>query len=104
MGLFDKLFGTRSEREIKKFSKQVDDILALEETYKALSDEQLRGKTQELKDRLAAVGLPVMDIWELKEKTEIITGKPKALTKGDRVVAEVIGRNGLLQDSIFNVI
>ena len=54
MGLFDKIFGTRSEREIKKFIKQVDAVLALEETYAALSDEQLRGKTQEFKDRLAA--------------------------------------------------
>ena len=53
MGLFDKLFGTRSEREIKKFTKQVDAILALEEEYKALTDEQLRGKTQEFKNRLA---------------------------------------------------
>ena len=41
MGLFDKLFGTRSEREIKKFSGQVDRILALEETYRQLTDEQL---------------------------------------------------------------
>ena len=47
MGLFDKMFGTRSEREIKKFSKQVDAIMALEDTYKALTDEQLRAKTDE---------------------------------------------------------
>ena len=53
MGLFDKVFGTRSEREIKKFSKQVDAILALEDEYKALSDEQLKSKTAEFKDRLA---------------------------------------------------
>ena len=53
MGLFDKMFGTRSEREIKKFSKQVDAILALEPEYKALSDEQLKAKTQDFKDRLA---------------------------------------------------
>ena len=53
MGLFNKIFGTRSEREIKKFSKQVDAILALEDEYKALSDEQLRAKTWEFKNRLA---------------------------------------------------
>ena len=53
MGLFDKVFGTRSQREIKKFSKQVDAILALEDEYKALSDEQLKAKTREFKDRLA---------------------------------------------------
>ena len=38
MGLFDKVFGTRSEREIKKFAKQVDAILALEDSYRALTD------------------------------------------------------------------
>ena len=53
MGLFDKLFGTRSEREIKKFSGQVDRILALEETYRQLTDEQLQAKTAEFKARLA---------------------------------------------------
>ena len=44
-----------------------------------------------------------MDINELKEKTERITGKPNKLQKGDRVVAEVIGRNGNLCDRIYNV-
>ena len=53
MGLFDKVFGTRSERKIKKFAKQVDAILALEDSYRALTDEQLREKTQQFKDRLA---------------------------------------------------
>ncbi len=53
MGLFDKVFGTRSQREIKKFSGQVDRIMALEETYKALSDDELKAKTPGLKARLA---------------------------------------------------
>lgn len=53
MGLFNKLFGTRSEREIKKFSSQVDQVMALEDTYRKLSDDALRAKTQEFKDRLA---------------------------------------------------
>ncbi len=52
MGLFDKLFGTRSQREIKKIQPTVDKILALEDTYKQLSEEQLRGKTAEFKARL----------------------------------------------------
>ncbi len=54
MGLFEKIFGTRSEREIKKFTRQVDAVMALEETYAQLTDEALRGKTQEFKNRLAA--------------------------------------------------
>ena len=52
MGLFTKLFGTRSERELKKIRPLVDKILGLEDTYKALSEEQLRGKTAEFKARL----------------------------------------------------
>ena len=53
MGLFDKLFGTRSQREIKKIQPTVDKILALENTYKNLSEEELRGKTAQFKQRLA---------------------------------------------------
>ena len=53
MGLFTKIFGTRSQREIKQIQPTVDKILALESEYAALSDEALRGKTQEFKDRLA---------------------------------------------------
>ena len=53
MGLFTKLFGTRSEREIKRISPLVDQILALEEEYKALSEEDLKAKTAQFKERLA---------------------------------------------------
>ena len=52
MGIFDKLFGTRSQRELKKIQPIVDKILALEDTYKKLTEEQLRGKTAEFKARL----------------------------------------------------
>ena len=54
MGLFTKLFGTRSDREIKKIQPTVDKILALENEYKNLSEDALKGKTLEFKDRLAA--------------------------------------------------
>ena len=53
MGLFTKLFGTRSQREIKKIQPTVDKILSLEDAYKALPDEDLKAKTQEFRDRLA---------------------------------------------------
>ena len=54
MGLFKKLFGTRSEREIKKIRPTVDKILALENEYSNLSEDALKAKTQEFKDRLSA--------------------------------------------------
>ena len=53
MGLISKIFGTRSEREIKKIQPIVDKILALEEEYKALSQEALQEKTSIFKARLA---------------------------------------------------
>ena len=53
MGLFTKLFGTRSERELKKIQPMVDKILALEEEYKALSEDDLKAKTAIFKERLA---------------------------------------------------
>ena len=58
----------------------------------------------DLIERLTEAGLPVIDINDLKAKTERITGTPSKLPKGDRVVAEVIGRNGNLLDKIYNVI
>ena len=60
-------------------------------------------KNVELKQRLVDAKLPVIDIQELKEKTERITGAPKHIAKGDRVVAQVIDRYGDLQDNIYNV-
>lgn len=60
-------------------------------------------KNVQLKERLTDAGLPIVDIMELKEKTEKITGKPKKLPKGDRVVAKVISRYGDVLDNIYNV-
>ncbi len=52
MGLFKALFGSYSEREIKRILPLKDKVLELEEEYRALSDEQLRLKTEEFKNRL----------------------------------------------------
>ncbi len=51
MGLINKIFGTRSEREVKKLKAQVDRIEALGEETKRLTDEELRAKTEEFKAR-----------------------------------------------------
>ena len=53
MGLFDKVFGTRSQREVKKIQPLVNKVLALESEYAALSEEALKGKTAVFKERLA---------------------------------------------------
>ncbi len=54
MGLFTKVFGTYSQRELKSIYPIVDKITALEEAYKSLTDAQLQAKTPEFKQRLAA--------------------------------------------------
>ena len=53
MGLFSKMFGTRSDREVKALTPIVNKIESLEEEYKALTDAQLQAKTPEFKQRLA---------------------------------------------------
>ena len=53
MGFLEKIFGNYSEKEIKKIKPIVAKIEALGPQYENLSDEELRGKTQEFKDRLA---------------------------------------------------
>lgn len=53
MGLFSAVFGTYSERQIKKIRKTVDRIEALDDEYSALDDDTLAGKTAIFKERLA---------------------------------------------------
>ena len=52
MGLVEKVFGTHSQRELKRIKGQVDKIESLRDSMMALSDEQLREKTTEFKERL----------------------------------------------------
>ena len=51
--LLRKLFGSKNEREVKRMQKAVLAVNALEERMIALSDEQLKAKTSEFKERLA---------------------------------------------------
>ena len=53
MGLFTKVFGTYSQRELKSIYPIVDKITALEDEYKQLTDAELQAKTPEFKQRLA---------------------------------------------------
>ncbi len=52
MNLIEKVFGTHSEKELKKIYPIVDKIEALDETMQGLSDDELKAKTVEFKDRL----------------------------------------------------
>ena len=53
MGLITKLFGTRSEREVKKIEPIIAKIEALAPQYQAMSDTELKAVTPQLKQRLA---------------------------------------------------
>ncbi len=51
--LLEKILGKYSDRELKRIRPLADKVMALEETFGGLSDEALKGKTKEFKDRLA---------------------------------------------------
>jgi len=53
MSILDKIFGDPNEKEIKKIMPTIEKINALEEKYKAMSDEELKGQTSAFKKRLA---------------------------------------------------
>ena len=52
MGFMDKIFGSHSDRELKRLKKTVDAVMALEPEYRQLTDEQLKHKTVEFRERL----------------------------------------------------
>lgn len=54
MGFMEKLFGDINTKEVKKIEKIADQVMALDAQMAALSDEELKGKTAEFKERLAA--------------------------------------------------
>ncbi len=52
MGLMEKIFGDLNEKEVKKISKIADKVMEYDEAMQALTDDQLREKTAEFKERL----------------------------------------------------
>ena len=53
MSLLEKIFGNYSEKELKKINPIVDKVESYDSAMQALSDEELRAKTDEIKARLA---------------------------------------------------
>ena len=53
MNLFEKIFGTHSQRELKLILPKLDKILSLQSTMAAMSEEELKGQTEKFKNRLA---------------------------------------------------
>ncbi len=80
MGLLKALFGDYSQKEIKRIRPLCDKVLALEEKYKAMSEEELKGQTDVLRDRLS-VGESLDDILPdafavCREATDRVLGTP----------------------------
>ena len=53
MGLIEKIFGNYSQKELKRIDPLVKKVLALEDKYRKMSEEELRSQTAVLKERLA---------------------------------------------------
>lgn len=58
---------------------------------------------EDLRERFTQAGLPVCDIQELKRRAEAICGTPKPVQHGDKVVANIIYRDGTLLDQLYSV-
>jgi len=62
--IFSKIFGTKNDKEVKKYRKRVVQINALEEQFKALSDEELQDKFNQLKTAVQAGEKSIDDVLE----------------------------------------
>ena len=76
------IFGSRNDRLLKQYRKTVARINALEPEFEKLSDEALRGKTQEFKDRLAQ-GQTLDDL--LPEAFAVVREASKRVLKMHRI-------------------
>jgi len=86
--ILTKIFGSRNDRLLKTYRKTVDQINALETQYEKLSDEQLRAKTQEFKDRVAAGEL--LDVL-LPEAFAVVREGSKRIMKMRHFDVQILG-------------
>lgn len=88
MSLVSKMFGTHSEREIKRIKPILNKIVSLRETMMELSDEQLRDKTREFKKRLSD-GETLDDI--LPEAYAVVREAARRVLKTEHYECQLIG-------------
>ncbi|MDD6202045.1 MAG: preprotein translocase subunit SecA [Lachnospiraceae bacterium] len=88
MRIVDKVFGTHSERELKRIAPLVEKVESLRDDMMALSDEQLRGKTKEYKDRLAE-GATLDDL--LPEAYATVREAARRVLKMEHYPVQIIG-------------
>ena len=76
-----KVFGTKNDRELKKYQKRINNINALEEFYKKMSDDELKGTFSELQNLILDKSKTLDDILE---KSFAITREASVRTLGMR--------------------
>jgi preprotein translocase subunit SecA len=100
--IFAKIFGTKHERDIKKIMPIVRQINELYESFHSLTDEQLRAKTLEFKDRIRQRVEPIQRrIAELEEllRADVISGDGREAVVPERIREEI----AQLEDEEFRV-
>ena len=88
MSIIEKIFGTHSERELKSVYAIADKIESLRPQMQALSDEELRGKTKEYKERLAK-GETLDDL--LPEAYAVVREASRRVLKMEHYEVQIIG-------------
>ncbi len=88
MSIIDKIIGTHSQRELKRIQSTVDTIMNMQSTMQAMSDEQLRAKTDEFKKRLSE-GESLDDI--LPEAYAVVREASKRVLGMEHFKVQVIG-------------
>ena len=76
MGFLDKIFGTKTEREVKRIAPVVEQVSALETEMQALTDDELRAKTDAFRARI-------------RQRLELIADEPDAEKQAFEILAEV---------------
>ncbi|MBQ0042200.1 MAG: preprotein translocase subunit SecA [Lachnospiraceae bacterium] len=89
MSLFSKMFGTHSERELKRIYPVIDKIEAMRPQMQALTDEQLRAKTEEFKKRVQVDGESLDDI--LPEAFAVVREGAKRALNMEHYRVQLIG-------------
>ena len=92
-----QIFGSRNDRLLKQYRKRADRINALEAQFEQLSDEQLRAKTQEFKERIAA-GTALEDV--LPEAFAVVREGSKRVMKMRHFDVQMLGGMALHEGKI----
>ena len=92
-----QIFGSRNDRLLKQYRKRADRISALEAQFEQLSDEQLRAKTQQFKEQVAA-GTSLEDV--LPEAFAVVREGSKRVMKMRHFDVQLLGGMALHEGKI----